>query len=244
MLRAITLEENIDSALIRFEVQDTGIGIAPETMPRLFAAFEQADNSTTRKYGGTGLGLAITKKLAELMGGQVGVSSTVGNGSIFWFTARLVRNANPSHNIQPEMTEAENIIRARYQGHRILIVDDEPVNLEVAKFMLEDIGLIVDTARDGEQAIQKVRETSYAGILMDMQMPNLDGVEAAQQIRELPSCSEIAILAMTANAFAEDRARCIKAGMNDFITKPFSPEGLYAILLKCLEKRSVYLTGR
>ena len=237
-LRTMALEESKDSALIRFEVQDTGIGIAPEIVPRLFTAFEQADNSTTRKFGGTGLGLAITKKLAELMGGEVGVNSTVGKGSSFWFTARLARKTNLSLAIQAEMTEAEHGIRKRYQGHRILIVDDEPVNLEVAKFMLEDIGLVVDTAGDGEQAINKVREASYAAILMDMQMPKLDGVEATQQIRKRPDCRDVPILAMTANAFAEDRARCLDAGMNDFISKPFSPDGLYAILLKHLEKRT------
>ena len=243
-LRASILEESAESVQLRFEVQDTGIGISPETVSRLFAAFEQADNSTTRNYGGTGLGLAITRKLAELMGGEAGVDSTPGVGSTFWFTARLTKTTSSEITPTPDITDVEEIIRQHHQGRRILVVDDEPLNLEVAQFILEDIGLAVDTAEDGDLALTKVRETSYAAILMDMQMPNLDGVKATQQIRDLPGCHETPILAMTANAFAEDRARRIAAGMNDFIAMPFVPEGLYAILLKWLERRSDYSNDR
>jgi PAS domain S-box-containing protein len=237
-LRTSKLDENAESVHVRFEVQDTGIGIEPETRSRLFVAFEQADNSTTRNHGGTGLGLAITRRLAELMGGEAGVESTPGVGSTFWFTARLAKTTGPEVKPRPATTDAEESIRQQHQGRRILIVDDEPLNLEVAQFILEDVGLAVDTAEDGQHALAKVRETSYAAILMDMQMPTLDGVKATMQIRELPGCRETPILAMTANAFAEDRARCLEAGMNDFIAKPFNPDGLYAILLKWLERRS------
>ena len=238
-LRAIKLHETNESALLRFEVEDTGIGIAAEAISRLFSAFEQADNSTTRKYGGTGLGLVITRRLAELMGGEAGVESTPGVGSTFWFTARLQKKERrkaertPQHIVGPD---AEAELRQRYSGNHILIVDDEPINREVAKIQLEDSDLVIDTAEDGAQAIAKAKMKAYAAILMDMQMPNVDGLEATRQIRLIPGYLNTPIIAMTANAFAEDKARCLEAGMNDFLIKPFVPDTLFATLLRNLNQ--------
>ncbi len=237
MLRSIKLEESADSLLLRFEVEDTGIGIPPQTLPRLFSAFEQADNSTTRKYGGTGLGLAITKRLAGLMGGEVGAESAPGKGSTFWFTARLAkRQAREGDSPLVDRDGAEAAIRQRWSGARILVVDDEPINREIAKMLLEDAGLVVETGEDGEQAVARAAASGFAAILMDMQMPRLDGLAATERIRRLPGHAATPIIAMTANAFAEDKVRCLVAGMNDFVSKPFEPATLFASLLAWLDR--------
>ena len=240
-LRALRRAEDESTITVRFEVEDTGIGIARETVPRLFSAFEQADNSTTRKYGGTGLGLAITRRLAELMGGEVGVDSTPGVGSTFWFTVRLKKGDERERAPAGSATapgDAEGVIRERHRGTRVLVVDDEPVNLIVSQYLLEDSGLSVDTAQDGAEAISKALAQRYAAILMDMQMPVLNGLDATRNIRQIAGYHTVPILAMTANAFAEDRVRCLAAGMNDFIVKPVDPEQLFATLLTWLEQRA------
>jgi PAS domain S-box-containing protein len=236
-LRAFMQEETATSAMLRFEVQDTGIGITPEAMSRLFSAFEQADNSMTRKYGGTGLGLAITRRLADLMGGKVGADSTPCVGSTFWFSVKLKKNGTEALAPAANDVDAEAELRQRYAGQRILVVDDEPINREVALMQLEDVSLLTDTAEDGEEAVAMALKTDYAAILMDMQMPKLNGVDATRQIRQLPGYQDIPIIAMTANAFAEDKAQCLAAGMNDFLIKPFNPEALFAILLRALSRR-------
>jgi PAS domain S-box-containing protein len=236
-LRALNQEETAESVMVRFEVQDTGIGIRPEAMVRIFKAFEQADNSITRKYGGTGLGLVITRRLAELMGGEVGADSTPGQGSTFWFTARLKRReADVALKQVATIADAEAVMRQRYAGCRILVADDEPINREIARMLLEEAGFLVDTAADGAEAVALVQETTYTAILMDMQMPDVDGLEATRQIRERPGYRETPIVAMTANAFSEDRARCFEAGMSDFLAKPFNPDTLFATLLKALSR--------
>jgi PAS domain S-box-containing protein len=236
-IRTRVLEDAADSTLLRFEVADTGIGIPPEALSRLFSAFEQADNSTTRKYGGTGLGLAITRHLAKMMGGEAGAESTPGAGSLFWFTARLQKRAGQEQcAAQTSAADAEQTLQQRFRGRRILVVDDEPVNREVAKMLIEDTGLIVDTAENGEQAVAMARANAYSSILMDMQMPKLDGLAATRLIRTLPGYGKLPVIAMTANAFAEDKARCIDAGMDDFLTKPFDPDTLFRILLLWLSR--------
>ena len=239
-LRVINLNETDDCAMLRFEVTDTGIGIAPQAMRRLFSTFEQADNSMTRKYGGTGLGLAITRHLAELMGGEAGVESTPSVGSTFWFSVclkKMERRRNVERQEQSVAVDAESLIRQRFAGQRILVADDEPLNQEIAMTLLQAVGLLVDTADDGVQAVELVCKRRYAAIFMDMQMPKLNGLEAVRQIRNFAGCGDLQIIAMTANAFAEDKALCIDAGMNDFLLKPFMPEQLFGVVLRALGQR-------
>jgi len=238
-LRIRKQEESTDSVLVRFEVEDTGIGIPPDTVLRLFTPFEQADNSMTRKFGGTGLGLVITRRLAELMGGEAGVASSLGVGSTFWFTARLIKGSAMSITQATANTDVEAEIRQHYCGCRVLVVDDDAINREVAQIQLEAVDLVVDTANDGAEAVAMVQQTVYAAIFMDMQMPNVNGLEATKQIREIPRYRHTPIIAMTANAFAEDKARCHEAGMSDFLCKPFDPATLYATLFHSLSRHDV-----
>jgi CheY-like chemotaxis protein len=239
-LRLRQIEEDDGSALVRFEVEDTGPGIDAETQARLFSAFVQADSSTTRKHGGTGLGLAITRNLARLMGGEAGVESEPGCGSTFWFTARLakdeMRTGQAERGHAPSAAQTEEELAREYAGCRILLVEDEPINREVALELLENTGLAVDVAEDGAEALAMAERNDYALVLMDMQMPRMDGLQATREIRRLPQRQTIPIVAMTANAFAEDKARCFDAGMNDFVAKPIDPDQLFATLLRCLRR--------
>ena len=234
-------EDGAESVLLELSVWDTGIGIAPDAVDRIFKPFEQADGSTTRKYGGTGLGLPICQRLVRLMGGEIQVVSTQGSGSVFTFAIRLRRARAvlaESVNTNQPWIAAEHALRSEFPVCRILVAEDDWVNQEVALELLrETLGFTVDIAPDGVQALDMAIKQRYDLILMDMQMPELDGLGATQAIREIAGYGEIPIIAMTANAFAEDRARCLDAGMNDFIAKPVEPENLFVIMLQWLRAR-------
>ena len=236
-VRASASQDDGQSVLLRFEVQDQGIGIAPEQRDKLFSAFSQADDTTTRRFGGTGLGLVINRQLAQLMGGEAGVESELGTGSVFWITARLAKVAErtplPSRAKESSVLP-ETLIAQRFGGARVLLVEDDLISREVALELLLLAGLVVDTAENGQLAIASVRTHDYALVLMDMQMPVLGGLAATRAIRLMPGKATLPILAMTANAFEEDRKACLDAGMNDHISKPVDPDVLYATLIKWL----------
>ncbi|MCC7189030.1 MAG: GAF domain-containing protein [Anaerolineales bacterium] len=231
---------------VRFTVADTGIGVAADQIDKLFGAFEQADSSTTRRFGGTGLGLAITRHLARLMGGDTGVSSTPGRGSRFWFEARLerVHEARTGDTVfggevdfvpqEESLRSLEERLRRQHAGARILLVEDNAANLEVALEWLRGVALQVDVAVTGEEAVQAAGRNPYRLILMDVQLPGIDGLQATREIRALPNQRETPVLSMTANAFGDDRRACEQAGMVDHIVKPVDPQLLYRTLLRWL----------
>jgi CheY-like chemotaxis protein len=229
--------------VLRFEVRDTGVGLSPAQIERLFQRFEQADTSITRQYGGTGLGLAISKRLAELMGGEVGVSSRPGEGATFWFTA-CVGVAEPADAaLTPEQrSRAVLALLAPVRGARVLLVEDNELNRELAVDLLERAGLVVESAEDGGRAVAMVASARasarpYDVVLMDMQMPVMDGLAATRAIRADDGQDAEPILAMTANAMSSDRALCLAAGMDDVVLKPVDPEQLMRTLARWIRPR-------
>jgi two-component system, sensor histidine kinase and response regulator len=217
-------EENAAGEVrLRISVADTGIGIADEAQAELFESFTQADASTTRRYGGTGLGLAISRQLARLMGGELGVESRLGMGSTFWFTVKVNRAADDVDVPMP------NFQLAPAPDRRLLLVEDNDVNRKIALRFLEKAGFQVDSARNGREAVAAAATGEYALVLMDVQMPEMDGLEATGEIRRAELAQgrrRLPIIAMTANAMNGDRERCLEAGMDDYLSKPLSSHAM------------------
>jgi PAS domain S-box-containing protein len=257
-VRVSLLDDSDDAGvLLRFDVRDTGIGLTPEQISGLFQSFHQADGSTSRKYGGTGLGLSIVSRLARLMGGEVGVDSELGHGSTFWASARFGKGEHQPIALQGPtglhghgalvvddsesawVASAAVLAPAPAQaipsvpfGATVLLVEDNEINQQVAAELLMGAGLKVDVASNGQAALDMVQQRHYDLVLMDLHMPVMDGLMATRAIRALPGLADLPVVAMTASAMAEDRKRCLDAGMNDFMAKPIEPENLVSVLLR------------
>jgi CheY-like chemotaxis protein len=219
-------QRNADSAELQFTVQDTGIGIPREVQQTIFEPFTQADSSTTRRYGGTGLGLTICRRLIALMDGKLELESEPGRGSTFRFTANL-SIGTPS--AAPAAPHRDRLPRSS-RNLRILLAEDNAINQKVAVRLLQQMGHQVDVALDGRQAVAAVQRSEYDMVLMDCQMPEMDGYAATRAIRELECGRNIPIIAITANAMAEDRQRCLEAGMDAYLAKPISPDQLHDVV--------------
>jgi two-component system, sensor histidine kinase len=225
-LEARVLERDDRGYRLGIAIRDTGIGIPPDRLDRLFQAFSQVDASTTRRYGGTGLGLAISYRLCEAMGGAIRVESRPGEGSTFRFHVRVGHGSAAPDTVPGVLAP----MKAKDAGTRVLVVDDDHINRTLALVMLGKLGLQAHAVKDGHEAVAEVAQSHYDVVLMDMQMPGMDGVEATQAIRQLPLHTQPCIIALTANAYESDRERCLRAGMDDFLSKPFRLDALRAKL--------------
>ncbi len=232
----VTVEQrtSTDSEVeLAFAIRDTGIGLEPEQIGRLMQPFSQADTSTTRKYGGTGLGLAISLRLVTAMGGTLTIESAKGHGSTFRFTAQFGRGVKPAS--VPAGPYAEE---RRLEGVRVLLVEDHEINQMVAVELLSQQGAEVEVANDGIEALEKIGRARFVAVLMDVQMPRMDGLEATRRVRAQPENAGLVVIAMTANTSNEDVAECLSAGMNDFVPKPIDPTRLYGTIERWLPSRT------
>ena len=249
-VRVGCVEEAREQVRVRFEVADTGIGIAPADQEHVFDAFSQVDATTTREFGGSGLGLAIAKKLTEMMGGEIGVDSHPGEGTTFWFTVRLSKgdSSQLDDGCETPMTETRKALEGGFTERggvvfdaHLLLAEDNPVNQEVARNMLENIGCRVEVVDNGREAVEAASRTRFDIILMDCQMPRMDGYEATARIREREQAAgtekePATIIALTAHAMEGDRERCLAAGMDDYLAKPFTQEQLTQVLERWLKR--------
>jgi len=226
------------AARVRLAVRDEGIGLSEVQAARLFADFQQADASTTRKYGGTGLGLSIARRLAHLMGGEVGVDSRLGEGATFWCELPMEVAGMPSSALaaEPPGAAAADSGPSGATGSRLLVVDDNDINLIIAKEILSNAGMVVETAVNGEQALDKLRDGAYDLVLMDLQMPQMDGLQATRALREQPGHRATPVVGLTASAMLSERDDCLAAGMNDVLTKPYEPGHLIEVVERWLRR--------
>ena len=239
-VNARRVNEGEAGCVAAFEVSDTGIGMSPVEMAMLFRPFQQTDGSVTRKYGGTGLGLSICKRIVELMGGTVGVESEPGRGTKFWFRVRL--DEGSQDDAPAERWGDRRDVQAEIRNARILLAENNAFNQQVAREFLEIAGCVVNVANNGVEVLELLGAEHFDCILMDVQMPLMDGLEATRRIRAIATFATLPIIAVTANALEEEQQRCMEAGMNDFITKPVRPELLYNMLAKWLSRQMLPLS--
>ncbi len=238
-VRVIERKRTEKQAILQFSVTDTGIGLGLEEIHRLFRPFSQADASTTRKYGGTGLGLAISKSIVSLMKGEIWCDSELGRGSTFSFTACFAINnaVTPTVEEQKKVAASAAEMDAKLSGARILLAEDNEINQLVAVELLQSRGCIVDVANNGLEAVEKVQTAEYDAVLMDIQMPEMDGIDATRKIRANSNFDKLPIIAMTAHAMCGDKEKSLEAGMNDHVTKPIEIAALYSTLVKFLSEK-------
>ena len=240
-------EQSEDKVTLRYAVEDTGIGLQPEQQGRLFQAFSQADSSTTRKFGGTGLGLVISKRLIELMGGEIAVDSEYGRGSIFRFTASFGRGkqlASPGaleRGLRHAISQRD---LDRLRGARVLVAEDNAINRQIIRELLKKAHLDIVMVENGQEAVEAARQQSFDLVLMDIQMPVMDGLLATRELRKLPRFADTPIIALTANVFQTDIEQCLGAGMNDHIGKPVKLGELFAKLARWLDASGRKSTDR
>jgi len=240
-LKVEQVRESIDQVELRFEVSDSGIGIEPAHVPSLFDAFFQADSSTTRHYGGTGLGLTISRKLVQLMGGEIGADSIPNQGSVFWFTVAFGKRPEEWTNSNGHLPGNLNILvnQEALYGQKVLLVEDKVINQIVCREMLKKMGISVDVVDNGQSAVDAVSSKQYDLVLMDCQMPGMDGFETTALIRSREAelgLPRLPILALTARAMEGDREICLHAGMDDYLSKPYRFSALQQSVSRCLEQ--------